>query len=145
MSMNISSKLMIAAFCLFFTIPASAAMTSCKINYSLRGWSLFYKETKGNGVITCKNGQRANVSIITKGAGLTLGKSEINKGKGKFSAVKNINETFGAYVVLGGHAGAAKSVEGQVMTKGEVSLVISGKGRGFDLGVALGVFTIRLR
>lgn len=73
---------------------------------------------------------------------MTLGKSEINNGKGVFSEVKSINEIYGTYVVLGGHAGATKSVEAQVMTKGEVSLAISGKGRGFDLGVTLGAFTI---
>ena len=141
--MSIFLKLLVTAICLFLSIPASAAMTSCKITYNLKGWSIFYKEYKGNGIVTCNNGQRANVSIITRGGGLTIGKSEINNGKGVFSKVKNINETYGTYVVLDGHAGATKSVEGQVMTKGEVSLAISGKGRGFDLGVTLGAFTIR--
>ena len=141
--MSIFRKLMATAICLILSIPASAAMTSCKITYNLKGWSIFYKEYKGNGIVTCNNGQRANVSIITRGGGLTIGKSEINNGKGVFSKVKNINETYGTYVVLDGHAGATKSVEGQVMTKGEVSLAISGKGRGFDLGVTLGAFTIR--
>ena len=141
--MSTFRKLMVTATCLFLSIPASAAMTSCKITYNLKGWSIFYKEYKGNGIVTCNNGQRANVSIITRGGGLTIGKSEINNGKGVFSKVKNINETYGTYVVLDGHAGATKSVEGQVMTKGEVSLAISGKGRGFDLGVTLGAFTIR--
>ena len=141
--MNIFRKLTVAAICLFLSIPASAAMTSCKITYNLKGWSIFYKQYKGTGIVTCKNGQRAKVSIVTRGGGLTLGKSEINNGKGKFTVVKNINETYGTYIVLNGHAGATKSVEAQVMTKGEVSLAISGKGRGFDLGVTLGAFTIR--
>ena len=127
---------------LFLVNSASAAMTSCRISYNLSGWSFFYKEYRGKGTVTCENGQRTNVSIITRGGGITFGKSEIIDGKGVFSEVKNINEVFGTYIVLDGHAGATKSVEGQVMTKGEVSLAISGKGRGFDLGVALGAFTI---
>ena len=141
--MSIFRTLTVTAICIFLSIPASAAMTSCKITYNLKGWSIFYKEYKGNGTVTCKNGQRTNVSIITRGGGLTFGKSEINDGKGVFSGVKNINEIFGTYIVLDGHAGATKSVEGQVMTKGEVSLAISGKGRGFDLGFSVGAFTIK--
>ena len=141
--MSIFRTLMVTAIFLFLSIPASAEMTACKIKYNLKGWSIFYKDYKGNGIVTCENGQHANVSIIIRGGGITLGKSEINNGKGKFSVVKNINETYGTYVVLNGHAGATKSVEAQVMTKGEVSLAISGKGRGFDLGVTLGAFTIQ--
>ena len=135
--------LTVTAISLFITIPASAEMTTCKITYNLKGWSIFYNEYRGNGIVTCLNGQRANVSIVTRGGGLTIGKSEINNGKGVFSEVTNINEIYGTYVVLGAHAGATKSVEGQAMTKGEVSLAISGKGRGFDLGVTLGAFTIK--
>lgn len=141
--MSILRDLIVTVIFLFFSMPASAAMTSCKIAYNLKGWSIFYQTYQGNGIITCNNGQRVGVNLITKGGGLTLGKSEINKGKGVFSEVTNINEIYGTYVVLKGHAGATKSVEGQVMTKGEVSLAISGKGRGFDLGVALGAFTIK--
>ena len=140
--MSIFRTIMATAICLFLSSPASAAMTDCRMTYNLKGWSIFYKEYKGHGIVSCKNGQRANVRIITRGGGLTLGKSEINNGKGRFSKVKNINEIFCTYVVLEGHAGATKSVEGQVMTKGEVSLAISGKGRGFDLGVTVGAFTI---
>ena len=141
--MSIFRALMVTVICLFLPIPASAAMTSCKITYSLKGWSFVYKEYKGNGIVTCENGQRASVSIITRGGGATLGKSEINNGGGVFSEVKDINEIYGTYFVIDVHAGAVKSVEAQAMTKGEVSLAISGKGRGFDLGIALGAFTIR--
>ena len=139
--MSIFRVLMVTAICLFLPIPVSAA-ASCKLTYNLKGWSFFYKEYHGSGIVTCKNGQRANVSIVTRGGGLTFGKSEISNGKGVFSEVKDINEIYGTYVVLDAHAGATKSVESQVMTKGVISLAISGKGRGFDLGVTLGEFTI---
>ena len=127
---------------ILFANSALAGMTRCKLHYSLEGWSFIYSEYRGTGSVTCQNGQRARVSIVTRGGGLTLGKSDIVKGKGEFSDVKNISEVFGTYVAVNGHAGATKSVEGQAMTKGEVSLALSGKGRGFDLGVGLSAFTI---
>jgi hypothetical protein len=143
--MNIFRTLIVTVICIFLSTQTVAAMTSCKVSYKLKGWSFFYKEYKGNGTVSCENGQRANVKILTRGGGVTLGRSEINNGKGVFSAVTNINEIYGTYVVLDGHAGATVSVEGQVMTKGKVSLAISGRGRGFDLGASLGAFTISAR
>ena len=141
--MSLFRALLVTVICLFVSIPASAAFTSCKLTYHIKGWSFIYREYRGTGFVTCDNGQRASVNIITRGGGLTLGKSEIDKGKGVFSEVTNINEIYGTYVVLAGHAGATKSAEGQAMTKGEVSLAISGIGRGFDLGLTLGAFTIK--
>jgi len=112
------------------------------MTYNLKGWSFLYKTYDGRGFVKCWNGQRANVRIVARGVGLTLGKSEINNGRGIFSEVKDISEIFGTYVAIDGHAGATKSVEGWAMSKGEVSLALSGKGRGFDLGFAIGAFTI---
>jgi hypothetical protein len=57
--------------------------------------------------------------------------------------VKGVSEIFGTYVAADGHAGATKSAEGWAMTKGEVSLALSGTGRGFDLGFAFSGFTIQ--
>jgi hypothetical protein len=139
--MNISRAL-IPAMALAFLSPPAAGMTTCRMTYDLKGWSFFYKKYDGRGFVRCRNGQRANVRIVARGGGLTLGKSEIDDGRGRFTQVKDISEIFGTYVAVDGHAGATKSVEGWAMTKGEVSLAISGKGRGFDLGFSLGAFTI---
>ncbi len=141
--MNKFRSLMFIAISFFLSIPVSVAMTSCKMTYNIKGWSIIYNQYKGNGIVSCENGESAYVRVTTRGAGLTFGKSDTINGKGSFSEVININEVYGTYVVLGGHAGAVKSFEGQAMTKGEVSLAISGKGRGFDLGVTIGAFTIR--
>jgi len=135
----------VLAVLMLFSFPVNADLASCKVTYSIEGWSFFYKEYKGGGDITCSNGQRANVSILSRGGGFTVGKSKIDSGKGVFSGIYDINEIFGSYVSMAGHAGVVNSVEGQAMTKGEVSLVLSGKGRGVDLGFALSVFTIRPR
>jgi hypothetical protein len=36
-------------------------------------------------------------------------------------------------------------VDGQILTSGEISLALSGKGRGVDLGVTLGALTVSPR
>jgi hypothetical protein len=129
---------------LLATAPAFAAQktTSCEMDFNLKGWSVFYKVAHGAGTITCDNGQRAKVTIEAKGGGLTAGKSEIRDGRGKFSEVADIDELFGSYANAGAAAGAGKSAEAQVITKGEVSLALSGKGTGIELGVSFGKFTM---
>ncbi len=132
-------------FLILLPISASAEMTSCTLTYSLQGWSFIYKEYKGQGFVNCRNGQSATVSIVSRGGGPTIGRSDINDGTGVITAVRDIREVYGTYVFLDGHAGATQSVEGRVMTKGVVSLALSGVGRGFDLGISIGAFTIRPR
>lgn len=119
-------------------------LASCTMTYKLSGFSLVYKQYDGIGNISCSNGQRAQVKLASKSIGFTIGKSEI-EGTGVFSDVKAVNEVFGSYIALEGHAGATKSVDGQVLTSGEISLVLSGKGRGVDIGVTLGALTISPR
>jgi hypothetical protein len=116
--------------------------TVCNMDYTLKGWSAFYKTSSGSGTITCENGQTANVKISAKGGGLTAGKSEVREGHGKFSEVANIKELFGSYVNASAAAGAVKSSEAQALTKGDVSLALAGKGTGVELGVSFGKFTI---
>jgi hypothetical protein len=139
--MRIAIPMALAAS-LLLAYPATADMTKCKLVYDLKGWSFFYSTYKGTGTVRCRNGQSAKVGLRLHAGGATAGKSEINGGKGWFSEVKDISEVFGTYVSLEGHAGATRSGEGRAMTKGEVSLSLSGTGRGFDLGVAIGGFTI---
>jgi hypothetical protein len=118
-------------------------MTRCSIVFNLKGWSAIYKTMKGEGTITCDNGESAAVAIKTTGGGLTAGKSELIDASGTFSKVKDISETFGGYAQAEAHAGAVGSSGAQALTKGEVSLAIAGTGRGFDLGISFGKFTIR--
>jgi len=133
---------------LFVLAPAApraaedAKLIDCEMKFNLKGWSAMYKTAKGEGTITCDNGQRASVTIKTRGGGITFGKSEIVDGTGKFTGAKSINELFGSYAQSEAHAGAGKSASVQAMTKGEVSLALSGTGRGVDLGFSFGKFTI---
>jgi major membrane immunogen (membrane-anchored lipoprotein) len=135
-----------AAIALSAVPPASAAtLTKCEMSFTLKGWSAFYKTAKGSGTIQCENGQKAVVTIKAKGGGLTAGKSEVRDGHGKFSDVGDIAELFGTYVQAQASAGAVKSAEASAMTKGEVSLALTGKGSGFELGVSFGKFVITKR
>lgn len=119
-----------------------AANVKCEMKFSMKGWSALYKRASGTGTVTCSNGQTANVKLEARGGGLTAGKSSIENGHGDFSKVKDIEEIFGAYADAEAHAGAVKSSGARAMTKGEVSLALTGTGRGWDLGVAFGKFRI---
>jgi hypothetical protein len=114
----------------------------CHMAYSLRGWSVFYKRAKGTGVITCDNGQSARVRLSVHGGGLTFGKSEIVDGSGRFTDVRSIDELFGDYASAGAHGGAGRAGGAQAMSKGEVSLTLTGTGRGVDVGVDFSKFSI---
>ncbi len=119
-----------------------AKKVKCTMSFNLAGWSAFYKTSKGDGKITCDNGQSANVALKVTGGGLTFGKSKTVDGSGKFSDVQDISELFGSYAAASAHAGAVKSSEAAALTKGEVSLALAGTGAGWDLGVDFSKFKI---
>ena len=116
--------------------------TLCKMTFSLKGWSAFYKTAKGDGAITCDNGQSMKVKVKATGGGITFGKSEIVGGTGKFTEAKSIDALLGGWAQSEAHAGAGKSADAQALTKGEISLTLVGKGHGVDVGFAFGKFTI---
>jgi len=134
--------LAIAVLAVMSLTPAQAALTDCKMTFTMKGWSIFYSTASGTGTITCENGQHAEVTLEAKGGGLTAGKSKIVDGHGKFNEVQDISDLFGTYVASSADAGAGKSATAKAMTKGEVSLALSGKGSGVELGVSFGKFTI---
>ncbi|HRN61755.1 MAG TPA: hypothetical protein PLI48_08620 [Gammaproteobacteria bacterium] len=134
-----------AALFLLAAGPASARDVSCRLDFDMVGWSVFYKTASGTGRVSCDNGQAMAVRIEARGGGLTIGKSEIRGGRGQFSGVNNVREVLGTYVAAEAHAGVVKSSKAQVMTKGEISLALAGTGEGFDLGVAFGAFMIEAR
>jgi hypothetical protein len=121
---------------------ARAGDISCKMSFQLSGWSVFYKTASGSGTVRCSNGQSLHVKLRAKGGGLTFGKTRISHGVGKFTGVSNVREVLGHYANAEAHAGAEKSAAAQVLTKGNVSLALSGKGEGWNLGVAFGAFII---
>ena len=120
-----------------FNVWAGKKGNSCSMTYKLSGWSFVYKQYDGSGYVVCGNGQRAHVKLASKGGGFTVGRSEI-EGTGEFTEVKDIKEIYGTYASVEGHAGAAKSAQGMALTKGIISLALSGTGRGIDIGVSFG-------
>ncbi len=122
-----------------------AARTKCTMTFNLKEWSVFYKVANGKGTITCDNGQVAHVRLEARGGGLSAGKGEIRDGKGTFSDVSDIKELFGSYAAAEASAGAVKNATASVVTKGEVTLGLSGTGTGWELGISFGKLTITRR
>jgi hypothetical protein len=125
------------------TTASAAGKTDCQMRFSLTGWAAIYKHAEGTGTITCTNGKRFEVSIVAVGGGLTAGKYKIEDGIGKFSEVYDTSELFGAYAQGEAGAGAVRSANAQALTKGNVSLALSGTGEGVNLGISFGKLTIR--
>ncbi|HZR36867.1 MAG TPA: hypothetical protein VFA75_15970 [Nevskia sp.] len=121
---------------------AQADDLSCKMSFTLKGWSIIYKTAKGHGTVTCSDGSSMKVHLSSKGGGLTVGKTTIDDGHGDFTGVKSIRDVLGSYAAGSAHAAAVKASDATVVTKGEISLAITGTGRGWDVGVDLGEFTI---
>lgn len=138
-----------AAALLLAALPAGQVRAqselTCRLDFSMSGWSIFYKTASGTGTVRCSNGQSMGVQIETHGGGLSVGKSRIDNGTGTFAGVKSINDVLGGYAAAEAHAGAVRSAKAQVVTKGPVTLALAGTGDGWDLGVAFGSFIISRR
>ncbi len=144
-----SGVLAIASVASLLAIAAPAVSANdvnkkdCDMTYTLKGWSAVYKTAKGEGNITCSNGQTAQVEISVHGGGLTFGKTAIYNGKAEISGVRSINDIFGSYASVAAHAGVVKEGGVEVMTKGNVSIALAGSGEGVDIGVDFSKFDIR--
>lgn len=139
----LSARLMLGAAALYSLMPsAHADAMACTMQYTLSGWSVFYKTASGHGTVSCSDGSTLKVRLDSKGGGLTFGKSTIDNGTGEFSGVHNIRDVLGDYAQGGAHGGAGTSAGVMGLTKGEVSLSLKGEGRGIDAGVDFGKFTI---
>lgn len=121
---------------------AAEADLDCKLRFSLTGWSLIYKHAEGTGVVSCANGKSMPVKVEAHGGGITVGKSHIDNGTGKFTDVRKIEDVLGTYAQGDASIGAGKSGTAQVLTKGTVSLALAGAGEGIDIGVSVGGFSI---
>lgn len=134
-----------SAASLAFAPSARAGDLTCKMRFDMAGWSAFYKTASGTGNIHCSNGQSMSVKVAAKGGGVTFGKNRIRNGFGEFANVGDIRDVLGSYATAEAHAGTVKSASAQAMTNGKVSLALSGKGEGWNLGVAFSRFTIEAR
>ena len=130
------------AACLLAAPAVQAKDIHCTLKYNMQGGGAFYKRSTGDGVISCDNGQSMKVNIESKGGGLTFGSSKIVDGMGKFSPVFDIDNLIGGYATAEANAGGGEASKAQVVTKGSISLALTGKGTGRTLGVSFGSFII---
>lgn len=142
MSLLLAAALLLSTPVLAEETEAKKPETKCHLKFNLESWSVFYKSGKGQGVINCDNGQTAPVKIRTHGGGVTFGKSKLVDAHGSFSKVNDISELFGGYAASEAHAGASGHAGAQAMWNGDISLTLSGTGKGWDLGFAFGKFKI---
>ncbi|MBF0104387.1 MAG: hypothetical protein HQM16_03565 [Deltaproteobacteria bacterium] len=121
-----------------------AVEVDCRMDFRIKSWSFLYRSSKGTGNIYCSNGQRAPVSLRGDGGGFTFGKSKIVHGLGVFSDVSSINQLYGTYTNANAeaHVGLVDSASARALTKGDVSLTLTGTGKGVDVGVNFGGFKI---
>lgn len=138
----LAAALAVASMAAVRPAHAEGANLDCKLRFSMTGWAAIYKRAEGKGTVYCENGQSMNVKITAKGGGLTVGKSHIDNGTGRFTDVHKIADVLGTYAQGDASAGLGKSGTAQVLTKGTVSLALAGAGEGVDLGVSFGGFTL---
>jgi len=143
--MNKPRLLVVSALLALAGATAHAGSVDCKLKFTISGWSAFYKRSDGTGNITCTNGQSMHVRLRARGGGPSVGQSTIKNGTGEFSGVSDIKELLGTYASAEAEAGAVKSAKAHVVTKGPVSLALSGTGEGWEVGVAFGKFQILRR
>lgn len=124
---------------------AGSNTMTCRMDFTLSGWSAIYSTATGAGTVKCSDGQTLAVSIDAKGGGLTVGKYQLTDGQGRFSGVKDIHDVIGSYAMAKAHAGVVGSAHAAAMTKGGVSLALSGTGKGWDIGAGFAGFTIKAK
>jgi hypothetical protein len=123
-------------------LPARAdASLKCNMTFTMKGWSLFYQTAEGQGTIHCSDGRSMAVKLVAKGGGVTVGKY-VETGRGEFSNVSSMEELLGSYARAQAEAGAVNSAQAQAMTKGEVSLALTARGQGWELGISFGELKI---
>lgn len=143
--MNKSTPLLLAAVLLAATTSIAAAAErdlSCSLAFTSSEWSALYASAVGEGTVTCTDGSSMPVVIRARGLGITAGRWKITDGKGRFSHVARIDDVLGSYLAVSGDIGVSKAGTARALTKGKVSLVLAGKGEGFDVGIAVSKFRI---
>ena len=132
----------LAVSSLFFMSFSAAQAEDCDLKYTMKGWAAFYKTYQGTGTVTCPSGKSAKVKLSLKAGGFTFGAYEVTDGKGIIRGVTKIDDIYGNSFMMDGDAGFGKSVEGRWAPRGSRTVTFSGKGKGYDLGWALGALRI---
>ena len=81
---------LVCAMAVAGTAQAQERDLDCRLDYSLSGWSLIYKQTSGGGIVTCDGGESMRVRVRARALGLTVGRWQIDHGTGRFTDVRRI-------------------------------------------------------
>jgi len=109
----------------------------CQISFSSNEWSAAYARMVGQGLVSCDDGSSMPVWLWAKGGGITAGMWKITDGKGKFHNVRKIEDVLGEYISVSGDIGVSRAATARLLSKGKITLSLTGKGEGFDLGIAI--------
>ena len=143
--MNKSMPVLLAAALLAATSSIAAAAgrdLRCSLTFTSSEWSALYASAVGEGTVTCKDGSSMPVAIRARGIGITAGKWKITDGRGTFTHVARIEDVLGDYLAVSGDIGVSRAGTARALTKGNVSLLLAGKGDGFNAGIAISGFRI---
>ena len=142
--MNIAFSRSIAAACAMASsmLPAADRHLDCSLRFTATQWSPQRAAVTGAGMVTCTNGSTMLVMVGASGPGIAAGGWNITDGKGTFSHVTRIEDVLGSYAAIEGDIGVSATGTVQALTKGKRSLLLSGKGKGFGMGVAIRDFGI---
>lgn len=125
-------------------LPATDHRLECRLSFTVRQWSPQQAAATGAGMVTCTNGSAMLVIVSARGPGIAAGRWDITDGRGTFAHVARIEDIPGSYAAIEGDIGVSAAGTVQALTKGGVSLRLSGKGRGFSAGIAIRDFSISL-
>lgn len=105
---------------------------SCTLHFEAQGWAFFIGRGKGEGHVSCDNGQEADVVIKTSSAGIAFGEAKIDNGTGSFAYLSDIDEVFGRYESssAGVAAGGTAMAGGLVKSGSKVKLGFYATGKG---------------
>ena len=128
----------IFALTLFSLIPSPLkAATQCELQFDMAG------RAKGEGKITCDNGQTSPVLVLTDNSWGTLFQKTQIKTAGHFSKAGDIAELFGRYVDFHGSDNAVSEAPNTItIWKRNISLAFSGQRDAWNSKAPLGAFQI---
>lgn len=124
-----------------FATEARAEM-KCRLTFSLTGWAALAQHADGTGTVFCADGASVPVLIGVMGRATTAGTYRIDNGKGRFTDVHSMEDVYGTYIHTEADAVEVESLDDDVLTNGEVSLVLAPVGGPVSLGASVDVFVI---
>lgn len=143
--MKHTASMLIAAVACIMASPifrAAEGHLDCTLRFTARQWSPLRGAVTGTGMLMCTDGSAVPVIVDASGPGITAERWNITDGWGVFDHVTRMEDALGRYTAIEGDIGVSAAGTVQTLTKGKLSLGLSGKGKGFVAGIAIRNFSI---